>query len=62
VQPFGARTPIGRVVTYRLKTATTKAAINNNPRGNDCEQYLRHLQCVVRFDPSTTGHSAEQGA
>ena len=28
LQPFGARTPIGRVVTYRLKTATTKTAIN----------------------------------
>jgi ATP-dependent DNA ligase len=27
LQPFGARTPIGRVVTYRLKTATTKTAI-----------------------------------
>jgi hypothetical protein len=26
---------------------------NDNPRGNDCEQYLRHLQCIVRFDPST---------
>jgi hypothetical protein len=25
---LGARPPIGRVVTYRLKTATTKTAIN----------------------------------
>jgi hypothetical protein len=25
---------------------------HDNPRGNDCEQYLRHLQCIVRFDPS----------